>query len=359
MEQQQNTDGCNDVINLAQPFRVQKVVYPVTEIKLQALEQEFAEFPRDLTVKKNYEVVKGGAKKLKKLINNTENHRKFLKKESLEYGRTVDSVAKQIRKRLSVLWSPMSNAITDYDNKEEIKRREIEKKEEERLESISNKIVQLKSVVDDVFYSNADHVKETIKQIMDNDPTLWAEEFTEKAIELKADTLKKLDELLILKRQSEMAAKKAEEAEQRRIKKEKEAEQALRIEAARLTVENKKQADALRIEREEFAAEKAAQEKRNKLAEAKIEAAKKAETAAMEAKKEQEEKEARLAKIEAEKADEAEKKRKERAKTLKADIEQTALDLLCFFDDKKANVDIAKEIVTGIRKNEMQHLKWV
>ena len=163
------------IIEMAQPFEVQTIVYPVTEAKIKEVEEKFKNFPTDLNIKKNYQFIKKGVSEVSKLITGTEAKRKELKKGALEYGRQVDSVAKEIKERLASVYSPMKKIKVDFDTAAEIAKREAERKEEERQNSISEKMDALRNIVTDNILSSSDVLKEAIKGIRASE-LAWAEE---------------------------------------------------------------------------------------------------------------------------------------------------------------------------------------
>jgi len=311
-------------INLMPP-----IVYSVTEQALQQLEQEYANFPTNLEVKENYNFVKKGIATIRKYRSEVEQRRKELKKDALEYGRKVDATAKEIKERLLAIEKPMKKLKKDFDMQEEIKRREEIRKEKERLEKIHERIAGIKSLIDISISQSSTEIQAAITQLESDNVEDWAQEFTEKALETKKNTLAKLTELYDMKVQSERA-------EEEREKREKElAAQKAEIEA---------QKEALAEQQRQIEAEKRKAEQERLRAE--------------QLKREKEEAERRKAEQERLKAEKLKKEKEEAEKRKKLDQEyfcQTLDIILPYVKSKKAGTTLLNEI----RENKIAHLRWV
>jgi len=367
------------LVEMGQPFEVQKVTYPVTELKLTEVEKRFADFQEDLSIKENYLFIKGGVKEVKKLITGTEARRKELKSGALDYGRKVDAAAKTIKERLDGVYQPMLEAKTTFDTAAEIAKREADRKEEERLDGISLKIEGLKNIVSDNILSSSAVLKESISTV-ENDSLDWSEEKKEDAVELKSAALAKLNELLNMKLQAENAAKNEAEREEA----EKEKQKALQLENAKIAADNAKQAEVLKAAQEKLDKEKVdieeekqrlRDEAAKKIADAKLEEERKAREIREAAEKKEREERVKLlqAREEAaakereakEKKEKEEREAKEAAAKKKADLEAAEnLDKnICSMVDALMGYcisrDTAADLLDGIRKNNFKNLRWV
>ncbi len=384
------SNGGGKIIDMAQPFAVQKIEFPVTELILKGVEEKFKDFEKDLSVKENYSFVKKGATEVGKLITGTERKRKDLKQGALDYGRKIDTVAKSIKERLQAGHVPMKEAKSAHDTAVEIAKREAERVEEERQDKIEIEMDNLRNIVSNNIMSDSAELKSCIVAIKQNNLE-WAEEYRAAAGQLKEAALLKLNELFTMKTQAEEAAKK--EVEREAAEKKKQKEQV--AENARIAAENKKQADIIarakadlakeqadlakkkkaaadkevkekadrearaaadkaKAEREErVAKEKAERETKEAAAKIEREAKEKADREAKDlAEKEAKEKADRKAKAAAEKAD---REAKERAKVLDADIEKTSVALLEFCEDES----MAYRLIGAIRNNEFKNIRWI
>jgi len=273
-----------DISPVKEDYNVEKIKYD-TEEEIQVVEELYRNIPTDMTVKKNYDFVKDGAKKVKKLISATEKRRKELKADALDYGRKVDSIAKKISGRFKVIYDPMKKIIVDHETKEEIKKRETERIEKERQEKIELRINKISGLASELMLSTADVIKSQMELLELDDANIWAEEYSDKVVELKKNTMIQLDELFRMKSQTENAKKREEERKEKEKKEREEEQKAIMVENARLAAENKKNADALeaankiiaeqaaRVESEKIAKEQA-KEEAEKIAKEKIEAEK-------------------------------------------------------------------------------------
>lgn len=378
-------------IVLSQSYEVQKITYPVTEEFLKKVEADFSEIPSDLTIKENYTFIKVGVKSVGKLITETEAHRKFLKKASLDYGKKVDLAAKEIKERLQAVHAPMKEAKADFDTKAEIEKREAEQKEIERKDIIGEKISGIQSLLSENITSSSVALTKIIQTLNRDEVSTWADEFTEAAESAKTETLEKLRELLMMKSQAELAEKLEQEREQKEL----EAQKAARVEAARLAEENKRQAIALKAAQEKLTADQAKVEALAKKVEAdRLEAEQKEkkekkekeekeekervdkilaeqkridEETQRKIKKEEEEEQAKKEKLAREEALLAEKEkekieREERekaeqlaAETLQEDIRVTAHKMMPYCNSKKK----ANLLINEIRENNFKNIKWI
>jgi len=284
------------VVEMTPSFERHLITYPTTEEMIAKAEKKFAEIPKDLTIKENYNFLKDGIKFVGKMITDTETRRKELKKKSLEYGREVDKIGNGIKDRLIAIRQPMKEKKVEFDTAKEIARREEERKEAERQEAIEIKILDLRNLVADNIQSDSAVLREILADLQKDAAFEWAEEHEDKVKSLSVTVIKSLKGLLNMKIQSEAA----EKAEAEREAKEKERQKQQQIENARIAAKNKQQAEELRLAQARVEAEKAAiDEEKRKIAKKKQQADE-AEKAAAQARVEAE-KQAQIQKEEDEK----------------------------------------------------------
>ena len=174
------------------------VKYDVSQEIIEEIRSRYSEFPKDLSVKENYQVVKKGVADCRALRGKIEKRRKELKADALAYGRKVDGAAKKLKEAILEVETPMLEIKRAWDNRKEIERREKERKERERVERISEKIEVWKNVPAAMIGSNSENIHKTLakfQKIVDDDGYTWAEEFQDKAQEVAELTIEKLHNL--------------------------------------------------------------------------------------------------------------------------------------------------------------------
>lgn len=241
------------------------VTYSVTLADIAKLAEEYKDIPEDLSIKKNYELVKSRAAKLRKFRTAVEARRKELKADALAWSRRVDSTAKELTEKILEIEEPIATAKKDYDTKLEIEKREATLAEERRVDGIAERIAGIKALVEANISSTSDAIQEAINRAQSNIDEIndWAMEFADKALVTIEETIAKLTELHSLKLQQEKAEEIARIAEEERARKEAE-EQArreaeMKAEQERLAEERKKiEAERVEMERQRMAAEEQA-----------------------------------------------------------------------------------------------------
>jgi len=381
----------NEIIEMKQSFEVAKILFP-TEEYVQAVEDEFRDFPTDMTVPENYALVKSGVKKVKRYLTATEKYRKSSQAKELLHCQNTNKAANILSSRFSAVNDPMVKVVKDYEIKIEIQKREAERIEKERQEAIETRINNITGLVSTLIQSDANEVKKQIDTLTNNDVTAWADEYKIKAIELKSSVMVQLVELYNMKIQVETAKEATEKAEEERLEKEKEeqkkrdAEQkAIRIENAKLKAEQEKDAAKLRAANKIIADQKEAAElaeQKRKIAEKEARDAAEKERLRIVQEKKREEKKAADA-IETEKLRiKKEKEEREKAEVdAKLKAEKAEADEIA----KKEAVDLTtKQIITqmtgclgnagspgeeeeafvfflikAIQEDKFNHIKWV
>ena len=192
-----------------------------------------------------------------KVRTNLEKKRKELKADALEFGRTLDGVAKGYRETLESLESPWRKVKTDIDEAEARAEAERVAAEARRMEDIENRITGIKELGADLFGADAEKIKARIDQV--NEILITEKDFgdyIEPASLIKNNVLASLvrsheERTTFESQQAEQAARQAE-LDKRQA--EQEAEQAKQ--QAALDAQREEQAKAQR----ELDAQKAAQQ---------------------------------------------------------------------------------------------------
>lgn len=268
------------------------ITYPVTEDDIEMLAQQYSEVPEDLSIKENYEFVKGGLSTLRPLRTSVEAKRKWWKDPVVKLGRKIDSSANVLKDKILAIEKPLADAKKAYDTKVELEKREKAKREEERIDRIAERIAGIKALVSGHVSSTAEQIEKEINQLGKEEATFddWAMEFSGKAEDAILASLDGLKELHHLKTQQEKLAAEqeeqrkkdeAEKAEQERIAKEEQAkrEKELAEEQAKLAAEKEKmEAEKAKLEKErqKIEQERLAEEQRKQEEKARLE--KEAET---------------------------------------------------------------------------------
>ncbi len=272
----------NAVVEMTPAFENQLITYTTTDELIQEMEEKFKDIPEDLSDKKNYAFVKKGISVITKMITATETRRKDNNRKAIDYKARNDAKGNGIKDRLDAIRQPMKCKKMAFDTAEEIKRREEERIEAERQALIETRIDNIRNLVTENIQSNSNTLRDVLAGLK-NDSCEWAEEHTEKVLELSAATVENLTGLLNMKIQSEAA----EKAEAERETKEKEAQKKQQVENARVAAENKRQAEELQAAQEKIRKDQEAIEIEKRKIAAKKEqaerAAMQAERAAMQA----------------------------------------------------------------------------
>jgi len=259
-----------------------------------------------------------------------ETERKKQKKVSLDFGRGIDNVAKNIEEAIQSMETPLRDLRKKVDDDENrIKQEKIEA-EEKRINDIRNmieKITNLKNSDSDIdMYYTADKLKEFIASLREKQSNLNEEIYQEFTTEMKtalAETIEILDAKLV-KRE-----KRDDEEKERKAENERLAKQKIEQDVAQKKLDDErekfeqKQREAARKEeaqrREKLAAEKAKQDEQEKKEEA----------------KKHEEEAQRREKLAAEKAKQdeldrikEEQEKKEANERLKCEAEKKRIDML-------------------------------
>jgi len=274
--------------------------YGTSEDELKTLAAKFANITQ-VTTRKEFDAAQAAVTTLVRARSRIENRRKELKSESLEFGRLVDSTAKN----LIAVVTPEEQRIDALI--EAVKRqKEVEKAERERVEK--DRIGAILARIDDIVKVPAAHQRSASALVLAAQSAVVAlliddtyQEFTQRAQEAKDNAIAELTELhqgalhderlaeqerlergrIAIEQKAEAERLANERAELDAIRKHQLAEQAARLEketqeraeiarqkaelaAEREKVEAEKRAELLRIEQQKKAEEQAAADEKQK-----------------------------------------------------------------------------------------------
>lgn len=236
------------------------VKYNVTQAALDELKAKYEVVPAE-----DYNALRKGIAECRDLRVDIEKHRKHLKKDALEYGRMVDSAAKDLTAKIEAIESPMKAAKDVIDAEKARIKAEKEEAERQRVAAINAKISSISNRHLELHNATPDEISNAITEMMGK--TISDAEYAEYAGEaqMAVDTaIAKLGDLL--------AARKAQIAEAARIEAERKAlEEQRRIEAEKQAEEAKRLAE----ERAKLDAERAAEQQKLAAERAELEAARK------------------------------------------------------------------------------------
>lgn len=227
------------------------VIFSVTDAGIAELEAKH----RGLVVahgdKKGYLVLTQAIAEVRTARTDVEKRRKELKQDALDYGRLVDSTAKQITERLEAIEGPLKANKEQYDAEVERIKREKEETERLRIAGIQSLIAAIATAPTAFSTATADRLREAIERAnaMEITGAEYAE-FLPQAEAEKAETIATLERMLA-ERVGADVAEAARLAEQARIDAERKAEaERLAAEQAALAAEraefDRQQADARR-----------------------------------------------------------------------------------------------------------------
>ncbi|PCI54186.1 MAG: hypothetical protein COB36_10880 [Alphaproteobacteria bacterium] len=200
------------------------------------------DFLPDVASKDGYDKSKRVALDVGKVLTNLEGRRKELKKESLDFGRMVDSQAKEIALELEAFQLPHKSAYKELDSMKK-------EREAARKATLAERVEHIATLPDVMRDSCSDSVKAAIEDLT-NEECLDFYEFTEQALKARKSALSALSEMFGQKLQQEKEA-----AELDRLRKES-AEREQKEREERLVKE------ALQASDQRAKAEKEASEKR-------------------------------------------------------------------------------------------------
>lgn len=228
--------------------------YSATEAGLADLRARLKDVAYDVTTTRGMQAAVKDRAEVRTLRTGLEKLRKEIKAPALERCRLIDDEAKRITVELLKLETPIDEQIKAEEARKEAEKAARAKDEADRINAIHDRLQGIREGYTDVLNicKTADAMQREIEYIEAREitPELF-EEFTDRAIALKSETLQKMREL--------HAAAVEREAAAEREKAEREAEAArLAAERAELERLRAEQAERDRIERERIAAEQRA-----------------------------------------------------------------------------------------------------
>jgi len=252
----------------------------------------------DMNEPEQYAMVRDGERDLKALRLAVEKRRKDLKAASIDYGRKVDSKAKEIIAPMEVVEKQLNNLRTAFDTRAEVARREEAEKEQRRIDDIAARIAGIRNCAGAMLQQPCSIIAAKIKEYEQNDLSIFAE-FAEDAELVLRESVVSLRELLGMKQakeqaeQNEKARLEAQLAEDERRKVEQEEVRKQQAETQRLLNAQQAEIEAAKrrlAQEEEERQRKIAEENRQKEVEKEAERQRELKAKREVAEKEQEEK---------------------------------------------------------------------
>lgn len=231
--------------------------YSQTEAALAILREKYATTVYDVTTTKGMQSAREGRAEIRTYRTSLEAKRKELKAPLLERGRLLDSEAKRITAELLRLEEPIDTAIKAEEQRRAAEKAAAEEAERQRLAEIQGHINAIRDAAVRFASASSEDIDAYMLEMANLEITIedYAE-LTGEALQAKQQTLDKLAEL--------HTAALAREAEQERIKAEREELERLRAEQAereRIAAAERAEAEAkTKAEQDRIAAEQAAQQ---------------------------------------------------------------------------------------------------
>lgn len=220
--------------------------YTETAMALATLRQQYQGVVYDVTVPKEMKAAKEGRAELRTLRTTLEKTRKEIKAPALERCRLIDDEAKRITAELVALEEPIDVQIKAEEARAEAERLEKLEAERLRVEAVQQKIQAIRDVPSSLLGKPSVIIAGQLAKLQ---ATVLDED------EMGADYITATDALTaaIANVERLLAAQKETEAEQARVKAEREELKRMREENARLQREAEARAEADRLERERVA----------------------------------------------------------------------------------------------------------
>ncbi len=221
--------------------------YSKTEQALAALREKYADVTYDVDTPEGFQEAKSARSEVRGYRTGLEKMRKDIKAPALERCRLIDIEAKRITSELVALESPIDEQIKEVDARKEAERQKQIEAEVKRVEDIQSRIARIRDHAGAALQVGitAKNIEQSIADIETIEIDDSFDEFQEQAADARIATLARLREI--------HAATVEREAEDARIKDERE-------ELAKLRAENEKREAEEQAKRE--AAEAEAREKR-------------------------------------------------------------------------------------------------
>ena len=347
------------------------VVFSVTDAGIAELEAKHKGLVVAHGDKKGYLALTQAIAEVRTARTDVEKRRKELKQDAIDYGRLVDSTAKQITERLEAIEGPLKANKEQIDAENERIRKEKEEAERLRIAGIQSLIAAIANAPAAFAAASTERLRQAIEKAEAMEISIADyEEFTQQATDAKAAAIAALNYLLTAR----IAADEAEAAriaEQARIDAERKAEaERLAAEQARLAAERaefdrqqaearRQQEEADRARREAEAAEQAKRDEESRQQQAEMDRQRAELKRQQEELAEQQRKAAEAARAEAEaKAKkEAEKAAKDAKAKLDAEIEAARPDREKIIAHVRKCIDEIPGVSTEIGKHYAADLR--
>lgn len=224
--------------------------YGVTQADLEALAQQFTDI-KSITNRKEYDAAQAALTQLKRARSSVEARRKELKADSLEFGRLVDSTAKELAAVVQPEEERLAALVQMVKDQKAAEKAERERIEQERIDKILNRIGEFEKLPATLQRATSDDVlveREKLEELVITEDVFA--EFTERASMVKVAVIDELNELYSGALHDERIAR-----EERLAREKQEAEQ--KAEAERLAKERaelearQKEVDAENARKEE------------------------------------------------------------------------------------------------------------
>ena len=193
------------------------IKYPVSNTDLDALLEEYKDIPDinpdadDDLVAEQFQFVLKGHKAFVKARNQIEKTRKELKSPALEYGKSVDGIAKEFQLKIKATEDKLQYQRKLVEDNEARKQREAEEAEELRVDNIKKLISDIRSLAGIHYNSDSEALTKTLEALTVPTEEVYAE-FLSDAREAQQISIMQLEEM----RKSKVLAEKATELESER-----------------------------------------------------------------------------------------------------------------------------------------------
>lgn len=336
-----------------------EIKYPVNIIDLEILLDEYKDIPdinpdadEDL-VGEQYQFVMKGHKAFVKARTSIDKTRKQLKQPALDYGRRVDSIAKEFQAMIIQTENKLQLQRKKVEDNEARKQREAEEAEEARIHHIKGLILSVKNLPLQHLNSNSEALTKALESLVVIDKEIY-EEFFDEAVENQNHVISQLqlarencvhvEQAIKIREEQEAEAKRLQDIEDAKLQAERNALAEQQAEFQRQKDEFANQQRAIQEENNRIEAERQADDLMRK------QEAERVERERVEA----EEREKQIAE-EAYEARVRQKRNKVNLENAKSETRRTILshyeaEEFCF------NVD---EFIEAVINNEVPNIKWV
>ena len=310
-----------------------EVIYPVSVDEIKAFNNEWKEVPILDPLNENkddFKLVKKAHLQAVKFRTSIDKTRKLLKSPALEYGRTVDRIAKELQESIN----PTEDKLFIERNKVEQYEKELEQErinaEMKRVEDIGHAITKLKMIPLDAMGKSSEELKVVYESIVMPSEAIYAERLDE-SMNVYKDTLNKLEMAIETTEKAEQAEFILAESETKRL-----AEEAI------LEESRQKERDVFEKEKEAFRLQKLEQDR--------IIRERQEEIYKQNAEREAEE----LMKKQEQDIEKTNKENKEKFTTARIEAKNAISDMLVM-DGKTDSNKVIQAIIDG----QIPHVKWV